>query len=122
MRRFMFLPALFILGALPALAQSTPQGAGMITPPALGLVFNSNCDNGVAVYRMRNQGERWRAQAMITFMSENGGVLFQRAMRLAKNQTMAYRVKKPAKTGAVVAIVDYPGAQRVHESLGQPCS
>lgn len=101
--------------------QGTKEGAALVPAKLLGLDFAANCDKDVAIYRMRNTGQRWQAKAMITFVDANGSVLFQRAIRMTTSQTMAYRVRQPKQVGVVTAYVDYPGSPRVQQILGAPC-
>lgn len=110
-----------ILVSTPVLAQQQNQQATVVPPRTIDVAFDRKCDKGVAIYKMQNQGDRWKAKAMVTFMGGNGEVLFQRALRMAKGQSMAYRVRQPDLVGEVVAFVDYPGTPRVQNKLGAPC-
>lgn len=121
MLRFFIVVVTLIAVTLPNAQAFADEAAALIPPKAIGLDFAANCDKNIAVYRMRNTGERWHNQAMISFVGAKGVVLFQRAIRMTNNQTMSYRVHRPSVVGAVTAYVDYPGVPRQVSAMGAPC-
>ena len=122
--RFVFaMMTVVVVVFIPFLIQSQAQSQQISIVPSLnfGLKFTASCDQGIAIYKIQNQGQRWAAKAMITLTSESGDVLLQRAMRMSKNQTMSYRVRDPGIVGGILAVVDYPGSPRMQNALGSPC-
>ena len=108
--------------SMPLTALAAEQQAALVPPQALVIESKGLCDKGVAVFKIRNDSHPWKARALVSFVSDNGDVLFQRALRMTKNQTMSYRLKHHTDVSGVSVLVDYPRVPRLEHSLGQPCA
>lgn len=108
--------------SMPLTAFAVEQQAALVLPQALVIESKGLCDKGVAVFKIRNDSHPWKAMALVSFVADKGDVLFQRALRMTKNQTMSYRLKHHTEVSGVRVLVDYPGLARVDHSLGQPCA
>lgn len=95
--------------------------SAFVRPPVMKVVTASSCDKRVAVFKVRNDSSTWKARALISFVDDHGVVLFQQALRMAKSQTMSYRLARLREIESVKVIIDYPGTPRIEHIMEQPC-
>lgn len=124
-----FLKIVFIAGLLyvpiyvsmSTAATAAPSEQALVPPSVLRINSKGICDRGVAVFKVRNEAKAWKARAMVTFMTDDGAVLLQRALRMTKDQTMSYRMTHQKTASGVTLLIDYPGIPRIERRLSQPC-
>lgn len=102
--------------------QSGSLQAALVAPKVLAIDFKAVCDGGVAVFKLRNATDPWKARALVSIVSDQGEILFQRALRMTRSQSMSYRMKRESQVSTVRILVDYPGANRHARTFTNPCA